>query len=279
MVNWVPLGADSNDFDTLHEGVPIWLRGSLGRWLLGQLASSNPYGDIRVNVKVLEAFDLETRNVTPRLGRLDGDNIFVYIQTLEEHEYFVLIDFLLSEMSSGYQPDANNLREILESGGSIWTVGERNGTRGLERRVSKPVSALAETLISKDDAAAQYLNIAWKNCYGIDPDPDISYSNSVKAVESKLLHRISPNDSVATLGKALGILRTREKWRLSIEPQDKRSDEDDLFYQMIRALWEGQTNRHGDNVVRSQTQQEAEIAVTLAMSIIHLFNIAHQEDV
>lgn len=276
-MSWVPLGAEPGDFETLHEGIPAWLRLPLARWIFGQLGSTDLYGSFRVNANLLETFDLKTRNESPLMGRITSENIAVFVQTLEAKECFVLVDFLLSEMGFGFQPDANELKEVLEKAGSVWTVGERSGTRGLERRVSKPVQELANSLISLDEAAAQYLAIAWKNCYGLDPNPDLAFSNAVKAVEAKLLHRVSPNDSKATLGKALEVLRKSQQWRLSIEPQEKRTEEDDLLYQMARTLWAGQSDRHGSSVVRNQTQQEAEIAVTLALAIIQLFSIEHGE--
>ena len=62
-------------------------------------------------------------------------------------------------------------------------------------------------------------------------------------------------------------------WRLQ-----KLSEEDDLLYQMERALWEGQKDRHGSAVVQTQTRQEAEVAITLACSTIQLFNIEHGEN-
>lgn len=276
-MNWLPMGANAEEFETLHEGVPTWLRVPLGRWIFGQIASSDPYGTIHVNSQVLQNFDLKTRNANPLTGRIDGENLTIFLQTLEASESFILIDFLLSEMALGFQSDANKLKEILEKGGSVWTVGDRRGIRGLERRVGKPVQALAESLISMDDAAAQYLAVAWTNCYGLDPNPDVAFSNAVKAVEAKLLHRVSPNDSKATLGKALEVLRKNEQWRLSIEPSEKRTEEDDLLFQMARTLWAGQTDRHGSSVVRNQTQREAEIAVILALAIVQLFTIEHSE--
>lgn len=246
-------------------------------WIFGKIASSDPYGTIHVNSQVLQNFDLKTRNINPLSGRIDGENIAIYLQTLEDSDIFILIDFLLSEMAPGSQSDANKLREILENGGSVWTVGERRGIRGLERRVNKPLQALAESLISMDEAAAQYLAVAWRNCYGLDPNPDVAFSNAVKAVEAKLLHRVSPNDSKATLGKVLEVFRKNQEWRLSIEPPGKRTEEDDLLFQMARTLWAGQSDRHGSSVVRNQTQREAEIAVTLALAIVQLFGIEHSE--
>lgn len=80
---------------------------------------------------------------------------------------------------------------------------------------------------------------------------------------------------MATLGKALETLRKNQQWRLSLEPKEKRTEEDDLLYQMARTLWASQSDRHGSSVVRKQTQQEAEIAVTLALAIIQLFSIEH----
>lgn len=277
-MTWVPLGANSEEFNTSHEGIPPWLETPLATWILRQIATSDPYGDIRVNAEVLQNFDIKTRNSNPISGRIYGENVVGYIQSLDPRETLKFVDFLLSEMSAGYQSEAQRLADILENGGSVWTVGERSGVRGLERRVIKPVQEMADLLISHDDAAAKYLMIAWNNCYGLNPNPDVSFTNSIKAVEAKLSHRIRPNDATATLGKILGDLRKSEKWRLSLEPSNKLSEEDDLLYQMARALWKGQKDRHGSAVVQTQTQQEAEVAITLACSIIQLFNIEHDEN-
>ena len=46
------------------------------------------------------------------------------------------------------------------------------------------MQALADSLSSMDTAAAQYLAVEWTNCYGLNLDPDVAFSNAVKTVEA-----------------------------------------------------------------------------------------------
>lgn len=85
-------------------------------------------------------------------------------------------------MALRFHSEAHNLKEILEKGATVRTVCEWRGVLSLE--ISKPVQALADSVISMDTAAAQYLTVACTNCYGLELDPDVAFSNAVKAVEA-----------------------------------------------------------------------------------------------
>jgi hypothetical protein len=81
-----------------------------------------------------------------------------------------------------------------------------------------------------------------------------------------------PNDSSGTLGKAIAhIASTVDKWTVGDLDTSKQSSGQTLLA-MLQTLWTNQA-RHAtpDGTIRDVSQQEAETAVSLAVTLVHWF--------
>jgi len=182
---------------------------------------------------------------------------------------------------SGYaNPHANRhkaieiLQDMLTLAGSAYRVNDA-GT-GLELRVAPAVqqavaSALAASRKPSSGSAADHLAQAWKSSYGRDPDPTKAYSEAIKTVESAAQAMIEPNNTQATLGSMLRVIGNSPQ-RFATAIPASSGDDITLVADMMRRLWKGQTARHGSQTTtRLETQQEAEMAVHLATTLVQWF--------
>ncbi len=162
---------------------------------------------------------------------------------------------------------ADDLQEILDRSGSAWTVGsDPDGRPWLEKRVDPTVGKAAREEMAEQSNAAIHLQSAWHHVYRRNPDPSKAYSEAIKAVEAAACRVVLPSDSLATLGKVIGTLRsTPQKWDMVI-------GEVDTVRMMMETIWKDQTDRHGtDRPTPPVTQPEAEAAVQFAVTLVQLF--------
>jgi hypothetical protein len=166
------------------------------------------------------------------------------------------------------------LQDMLTLAGSAYRVNDAR--TGLELRVDPTVqqavtSALATSRTPSSGSAADHLAQAWKSSYGRDPDPSKAYSEAIKAVESAAQALIEPNNTKATLGTMLGVIRSSPH-RFVTAISASTGDDITLVADMMRRLWQGQTSRHGSqSPTRLETPQEAEMAVHLATTLVQWF--------
>jgi hypothetical protein len=99
-----------------------------------------------------------------------------------------------------------------------------------------------------------------------------AYSESIKAVESAAHAVIQPNNAKATLGTMLGELKNaRHKFSCTI-PAPTAGDPIAPAEAMMRALWEGQTSRHGgQSGTVPETLEAARAGVHLAATLVQWF--------
>ena len=158
------------------------------------------------------------------------------------------------------------LDEMLADGGSAYEVDWHR--RRLVRRVDAVVAAAGEMVMANQQS--NHLRAAWTAAYGRHPDPDKAYDEAVRAVEAAAIPVLLPNGSRETLGKALAHIRqASHKWQLAIEGRNGGAV--DPLVAMIQLLWEGQQRHAGAPTSRPQRQDEAEMAVHLATTIVHWF--------
>jgi hypothetical protein len=161
---------------------------------------------------------------------------------------------------------ADSLDEILRLGGSHWHVQGDH----LEARVDDSVREAFDLARqeSSRSSASTHLQNAWIACYGRNPSPGTTYSESIKAVEAAAAPVISPKNLKATLGTMLGELRPNAgQWRFTIAPGAI-----DPVLSAMSALWEGQTDRHGGVLTTVPiTSDAAQAAVLLAATLVHWF--------
>ena len=130
------------------------------------------------------------------------------------------------------------------------------------------VLAAADREKAQRSKAAEYLRTAWHYLYGRNPIPSSAYRDAVRAVEAAARPVVTPNDELATLGKMIHALRDKpDKWETVIGDVD-------TVRMMMRTIWKSQSDRHGTDdpaKPRNVSQPEAEAAVQIAVTLVHLF--------
>lgn len=162
---------------------------------------------------------------------------------------------------------SNGGDQWLLTGGSQWKVGERHGHPGLEPRVPPEVQHLAEAAMTGVGESAALLADAWAAAFGVEPDPEIAYVKTVKAVEAAAVPLIQPDFARATLGTVIKRLAERREWTLGFRHEDDKHDSGEVVEAMMRAIWVG---RGGQGDYAATSQSDAETAVLLAVLLIYL---------
>lgn len=159
------------------------------------------------------------------------------------------------------------LDEMLMDAGSAFEVDWRQ--RRLQRRVDATVTTAAEQAMIVD--GGRHLQASWAATYGRHPDPSKAYDEAVRAVEAAAIPIVLPTDTKATLGKVLSHLtQASDKWELAIEGPNGGAVTP--LTEMISMLWKGHVARHaGSPTFRPQHQDEAQMAVHLAVTLVHWF--------
>ncbi|MFI9206299.1 hypothetical protein [Streptomyces sp. NPDC053048] len=120
-------------------------------------------------------------------------------------------------------------------------------------------------------SAADHLAAAWQAAYGRGPDPVRAYSEAIKAVECAAHAVIQPNHAKATLGTMLGEIKNARHKFSTVIPSPA-GDSIAPAEAMMRALWEGQTSRHGAQTATvSETLEVARAGVHLAAVLVQWF--------
>ncbi len=261
---WQPLSARVGDKpfdDTLYEGVPDHLVDPLQNWLEDAIAT-----------------DRLAERVNLRLRRPAGRPIRTELVYGGRSEMLDIIDAILHIRRDN---DSIRLRDeladLLEDGGSAYKISE--DLFSLERRVDPSVTeafqaAQANAAKAGRKDAAAHLAEAWKNAYGLNPDPGVAYREAVKAAEAAAIPVVIPSDPVPTLGKVLSSLgQGAAKWELAIADKSGAPAPIDPAIAMIALLWEGHRDRHaGGPTTAPITQPAAEAAVHLAATLVQWFS-------
>ncbi|MET7636821.1 hypothetical protein [Streptomyces sp. NPDC005078] len=119
-------------------------------------------------------------------------------------------------------------------------------------------------------------DLDWKIAEGdrgaVDADKDAVQAAAINAVEAAAHATVQTNNKNATLGTMLGEIRNaRHKFEVAIST---RSGEDPItpVETMMRALWQGQTSRHGGQVPTvPETLEAARAGVHLAAAPVQWF--------
>lgn len=168
------------------------------------------------------------------------------------------------------------LAKLLDDAGSAYRVADT--TDGLEERVTPTVrDAVRQTMAdaataASSGSAADHLAAAWQAAYGRSSDPERAYSEAIKAVEAAAHAVVQANNQRATLGTMLGeIGNARHKFDTAISTPSGK-DPIAPLEAMMRALWEGQTSRHGGQApTLPETLEAARAGVHLAATLVQWF--------
>ena len=286
-------GARTPD-DALFDGIPNHLREPLASWtsdfIRGQLAervalrmrvqpSKKPGEAIHTQLvgyggnTLLDVVDAALQ-LDARLHR----EIVVGKETspiaAAAHSAHVMPEYLLPlavwPRASERARKVEKLDHLLVDAGSVyrvdWTVPAL-----LVRRVDPSVQEAADLAVSVAPLdASEMLRRAWRATYGRNPDPNTAYREAVRAVEEVACPIVRPN---GTLGTVIAHLRDAPgKWEFVLVDKDGDGSVEPLRVMMER-LWQGQHSRHGGGDQNwDQTQAEAEAAVQLATTLVHLLS-------
>ncbi|KTS05690.1 hypothetical protein NS283_05725 [Microbacterium testaceum] len=232
----------------------------------------------------MEEFETRTRRQTTLVGLFAREGVSVLYEAMEEDEFMDFLDFLVAragqvneELAEAGIEDFHDplvtLEAILSDGGSEWQVGTRDGFAALEYRVPAGVRDAANAAMSLPGDAGRLLSEAWHATYGRSPQPDLGYRKAIEAVEAVVLPLVMKNDSTATLGKAMGQMRTQGDWKLPFIKEHAQNPSQNVVLGMMQALWSGHSDRHpGTASYVPSTQAAAEAAVTLAVTLVNLFS-------
>ena len=267
MKNWSALFQKPNEHDEPYDGVREWMRRPLIEWLDQSFTIGAALSMPADDVESVEQFDMLTRNSDPLGAIVRESSVRMMLDTRSGQELLELVDFCLAKevLNQGPSQAASRLEEILESSGSVWTVGLRGERLGLLRRVSEEEKKLFLSTQGPITSAGKLLAEAWEAFYGINPNYELAHSQAVKAVEEAILPLVLPNDKKGTLGKALGELKensTKEK-----KSEGLKFPLNPAVVPMLETIW-NQGSRHGSNGYHKPTKDEAELVLFYSVAII-----------
>ena len=173
-----------------------------------------------------------------------------------------IADYLLaSELAS--EEDAAALRGFLRDSGSVWEVDEEG--RELTRRVPPEQREAYQAAIAPGDAASRHLQDAWRAAWSRrEPSARDAYDGAVKALESALKPIVSPKNDRTSLGTIVRDLRKKPaKWDTRFGGEQTV----ETLVALLRELWSTQ-DRHGEEEYRTNTLEEAQDAVTIAIAVV-----------
>ena len=109
---------------------------------------------------------------------------------------------------------------------------------------------------------------AWANAFGHNGDPSDAWDHAIKAMEDVLVPVVLPNQQNATLGSALGHLRSQGNlWKMVLPGKDQSHDVAPLVA-MLELIWPNHDRHGGTAPKRTPSEQEARAVVTQAATIV-----------
>jgi hypothetical protein len=248
--------------DGPFEGIPRHLLRPLWQWSERYLGGETrgPARDMMLS-KIANQLRIDTGNGFRGDPPLDG---VLTAEAINGPDRFLdIVDFHL-HLTGGV--GAPELQEDLEIGGSVWRVADDG--LSLERRLTETEhAAYALAVTPPNNEATTQLREAWRNAYGLHPDPSDSWDHSIKAVEALLWDLVIPKNNAATLGTIIKALEDKPaNWTLRLQSSGQAHPVGTLS-SMLRLMWPN-PDRHGSGTTRAPTQQESEDVVRLAVMIV-----------
>lgn len=194
---WVPLSqrrGGSPGFEPVT-GVPAFLQSAIDVWIRAQRTLT------RDDVLLV---GLAMRVDTARnLARFRADDSLILALGSRQLLRLDVLDWLLANADV----DAESLRRILDAAGHEFTVAPDG--KSLMLRIDQTMAEAFNTATGPEDAASELMARAWGLAFGLHPEPAQGWGEAVKALETVLAPIVSPNDSKATLGKMIRVLRDK----------------------------------------------------------------------
>ncbi|MEU3736582.1 hypothetical protein AB0E78_05870 [Streptomyces sp. NPDC032198] len=246
-----------------YEGVPAHLKDPLRRWIRSHFSNVDPQAD-EICMQL-------------RIALRQGEFSREALMNADETTTLDVVDAILGSEDPDLGGDyEDTLARMLNVAGSAYRVNEAGD--GLELRVDPAVRESVGQAVSdaqsnpSTGSGAEHLAAAWQASYGLHPDPVRAYSEAIKAVESAAHGVIQPNHARATLGTMLGEIGNAQGKFVTTLSTPTGKDPIAPVEAMMRALWDGQTSRHGKQTVTvPETLESARSAVHLAATLVQWF--------
>ncbi|MFF5171749.1 hypothetical protein ACFY3U_03835 [Micromonospora sp. NPDC000089] len=260
--------------EVLQEGVPDHIDGPLRDWLARQLTTGDGNFDERTAQLVCLEAELLPHGKWYEKGRYHYGVRFAP----QEKVLRAVNAYLKVTKDRRVSFDLAGLEQILTRGGSAYRVDVEG--RCLVRRVDPSAQALKDLAVTNADlTASALLQQAWEACYGLAPSPDATYGLVVKAVEQVICPLVSPANPQPTLFKSRDtLLKDSSAWEMAVpDPKPRKTGDPtpptsaERIIALVDLLCSGHISRHsGSPDFRAQTQEEAETALTLGITIVQL---------
>lgn len=292
-----PPGFEADSPSEPLEGVPAHLQNSLFDWLAPIILAHYGEGWDKVSamggalpdhaafVKLAERklqirLDVSNgeRSAARDLGRrMDADqDVFLGVLALAvEH----------SRCGYSFQDEYEAMEQLdrmLREGGSVWEVagnGDSDDPWHLRRRTTAEASAGIAAVVSAAGEVAEHMSAAWRAAFGQHPNPSEAYHRAVKAVEAAAIPVVHPTNPSAVLGHVIGELTAHPAdwqvvWSRDAETTKllgSRIAPLAVVISMLALLRANQTDRHGAGKSMPVTQEQAEVAVHLSLTLVQMF--------
>lgn len=286
---WRPLDVETEEqeiaYDALGDGLPSQVATQFWEWVRDALRGNywDPYletntAGLRVDLAEEAAqrlgIEMASVRVSSTYERRPGDTTRIAVSALQRvPNPLAVADFLLAHSP---EPYAHRLEAMLRRSRSLWTVGTRRGHLGLVRRLPETVQDQTDRAVRGAGPAGAKLAQAWEATYGVTPDPTKAYVLAIRAVEDAAIPVVVPKQDLATLGHVQGRMKADGDWGLAFtrHPEKVPAPEGGIPLALVAALWTGQHDRHGGepSAPGNVSQEEAEAAVSFAVSLVHWFS-------
>jgi hypothetical protein len=252
-------------YKVLVDGVPPKLREPLIAWLRHLLAGE--HGVLNGRTRHLELLS-EVRMGVPEEAYIRWSDYAKVLREKDGQELLAIVDAALA--AGWYGVRTKELDETLKLAKSKWMVGERFGKPGLVAREPEGVQDMVEATIASAGTAGQILARAWGKVHAFTPDDPGAYADAVRAVETAAHKLVEPNNTEATLGSMAAVMRNHGDWRLPLR-EHQYAPTAEMLVAMMRSLYRGHVDRHGNDDYRDVTHEEARAGVVLAATLVSWF--------
>lgn len=212
----------------------------------------------------------EVSSQAAKLGQGDVALILDVVEWCLEHGDQADVTYVtISSAGEQERRRGTKLNSLLTRGNSAYRV--RADGIGLEHHTSdEAVRQFEQTVTNAGELAAKHLSNAWNEAYSLSPDPVKSCSESVKAIEAAYDQLVSPQNKLQTLGTMIRDIRQApQKWVFALDDHSSK-DGIPMVAAMMDQIWKNQQRHATGPNVRSETLAEAQCAVHLSGTLVHL---------
>jgi hypothetical protein len=261
-------GVADPDLDTLHEGVPRWMREPLCDWLADFLYARG-YSAAVSNIDLIKSVEMELR-LPPFSRQYNIAAADAALDLVRSNETFALelVDYILQHIDVGRE-SWTALVLILMRSGSIWSISRVDADPPsrfwmLTRRDLDGAKLAISDIRTASQHAGAFLSESWKAIATRDPDATKGYDNAVWAIEAAAQPVVSPANTRATLGTVIHDMRAKtDKWTFALGDLG-------LVIDMADRIWTEQF-RHGTQERAQHSLFEADAALHMAIPLVRYF--------